>query len=111
MAKRAVIKPLRLTNPVAAKSPPGAPPFVNVMARGIDAIGHHGALASNGHAIGVLGTGIDVCYPKENKKLYEKVLERGAILQRVPAWNAPGTREFPHQEPHCRRNATCGYCD
>ena len=45
------------------------------MARGIDAIGHHGALASNGRAIGVLGTGIEVCYPKENKKPYEKVLE------------------------------------
>lgn len=54
------------------------------MARGIDAIGHHGALASNGRAIGVLGTGIGVCYPKENKKLYEKVLERGAILSEFP---------------------------
>jgi DNA recombination-mediator protein A len=31
-------------------------------------------------AIGVLGTGVDICYPKENKKLYEKVLARGAIL-------------------------------
>lgn len=66
------------------------------MARGIDAIGHHGALASNGRAIGVLGTGIDVCYPKENKKLYEKVLKRGGYPERVPAWNSPGAREFPH---------------
>jgi len=65
------------------------------MARGIDAIGHHGALASNGRAIGVLGTGIDVCYPKENKKLYEKVLERGAILSEFPLGTHPASENFP----------------
>jgi DNA processing protein len=53
---------------------------VSGMARGIDAIGHQGAMDANGRAIGVRGTGIDVCYPKENKKLNEKVLERGAII-------------------------------
>jgi predicted Rossmann fold nucleotide-binding protein DprA/Smf involved in DNA uptake len=53
---------------------------VSGMARGIDAIGHQGAMDANGRAIGVRGTGIDVCYPKENKKLYEKVLVRGAII-------------------------------
>jgi len=65
------------------------------MARGIDAIGHHGALAANGRAIGVLGTGIDVCYPKENKKLYEKVLERGAILSEFPLGTHPAPENFP----------------
>jgi len=54
---------------------------VSGIARGIDAISHQGAMAVNGRAIGVLGTGVDVCYPKENKKLYEKVLQRGAILR------------------------------
>jgi DNA processing protein len=39
------------------------------LARGIDAIGHQGAMAATGCAIGVPGTGIDVCYPKENRKL------------------------------------------
>src|SRR5712692_2376478 len=47
---------------------------VSGLARGIDAISHQGALAVNGRAVGILGTGIDVCYPKENRKLYEKVL-------------------------------------
>jgi len=65
------------------------------MARGIDAIGHHGALASNGRAIGTLGTGIDVCYSKENKKLYEKVLERGAILSEFPLGTHPAPENFP----------------
>jgi DNA processing protein len=44
--------------------------IISGMARGIDAIGHQGAMDANGRAVGVLGTGIDVCYPKENKKLY-----------------------------------------
>src|SRR6202051_751800 len=69
--------------------------ILSVMARGIDAIGHHGALASNGRAIGVIGTGIDVCYPKENKKLYEKVLERGAILSELPTGTHPAPENFP----------------
>ena len=53
--------------------------LVSGMARGIDAIGHQGAMTVNGRAVGVLGTGVDICYPKENKKLYEKVLVRGHV--------------------------------
>ena len=69
--------------------------IVSGMARGIDALGHQGALAANGRAIGVLGTGINVCYPKENKKLYEKVLERGAILSEFPLHTHPAPENFP----------------
>lgn len=69
--------------------------IVSGMARGIDAIGHHGAMAVNGRAIGVLGTGIDVCYPKENKKLYEKVLERGAMISEFPLHTHPAPENFP----------------
>jgi DNA processing protein len=65
------------------------------MARGIDAIGHQGAMAANGRAIGVLGTGIDVCYPKENKKLYEKILQRGAIISEFPLRTHPAPENFP----------------
>ena len=68
---------------------------VSGMARGIDAIAHKGAMAVNGRAIGVLGTGVNVCYPKENKKLYEKVLERGAILSEFPLGTHPAPENFP----------------
>ncbi len=68
---------------------------VSGMARGIDAISHHGAMAVNGRAVGVLGTGVDVCYPKENKKLYEKVLERGAIISEFPLGTHPAPENFP----------------
>ena len=60
---------------------------------------------SNGRAIGVLGTGVNVCYPKENKKLYEKVLGTRRDHQRVPARNSSGAREFPNSEPDCGRDA------
>jgi DNA processing protein len=69
--------------------------IVSGMARGIDAIGHQGAMDASGRAIGVLGTGIDVCYPKENKKLYEKVLERGVIISEFPLHTHPAPENFP----------------
>jgi DNA processing protein len=69
--------------------------LVSGMARGIDAIGHQGAMAANGRAVGVLGTGVDVCYPKENRKLYEKVLERGAIVSEFPLGTHPAPENFP----------------
>ncbi len=69
--------------------------IVSGLARGIDAIGHQGAMDAQGRAIGVLGTGIDVCYPKENKKLYEKVLERGAIISEFPLRTHPAPENFP----------------
>ncbi len=68
---------------------------VSGLARGIDAISHQGALAVNGRAVGILGTGIDVCYPKENRKLYERVLERGAILSEFPLGTHPAPENFP----------------
>ena len=68
---------------------------ISGLARGIDAIGHQGAMEANGRAIGVLGTGIDVCYPKENKKLYEKVLERGVIISEFPLRTHPAPENFP----------------
>jgi DNA processing protein len=68
---------------------------VSGLARGVDAISHQGAMAVGGRAIGVLGTGVNVCYPKENKKLFEKVLERGAIISEFPLGTHPSPENFP----------------
>jgi hypothetical protein len=65
------------------------------LARGIDAIAHEGSTSVGGRAIGVLGTGVDICYPKENKKLYEKVLERSVILSELPTGSHPAPENFP----------------
>jgi DNA processing protein len=69
--------------------------IVSGMARGVDALSHDGATSVGGRAIGVLGTGIDVCYPKENKKLFEKVLERGAVISELPIGSPPVPENFP----------------
>ena len=68
---------------------------VSGMARGVDAIPHQGAMAVNGRAMGVLGTGVDVCYPKENRELYKKVLERGAIISEFPLGTHPAPENLP----------------
>ena len=71
------------------------PVIVSGPARGVDALSPAGATSVGGRAIGVLGTGIDVCYPKENKKLFEKVLERGAIISELPTGSHPAPEDFP----------------
>lgn len=69
---------------------------VSGLARGIDASAHRGALDSaNGATIGVLGCGIDEVYPKENRKLFEEMAQRGAIISEFPIGTFPGSQNFP----------------
>jgi DNA processing protein len=66
------------------------------LARGIDSSAHHGALSSaTGATIGVLGCGIDVVYPKENKKIFEEMQKRGAIISEFPMGTFPAPQNFP----------------
>jgi len=66
------------------------------LARGIDASAHKGALSAPGGAtIGVLGCGIDVVYPKENKKLFAEMEQRGAILSEFPLGTFAAPQNFP----------------
>jgi DNA processing protein len=67
------------------------------LARGIDGSAHRGALASaKGATIGVLGCGVDVVYPKENRKLFEQMTsERGAIISEFPLGTYPAPQNFP----------------
>lgn len=70
--------------------------IVSGMARGIDSSAHQGACrASHGAAIGVLGTGIDVVYPKENKKLFAEVEKRGVLISEFPLGTHPAPENFP----------------
>ncbi|MHB1856480.1 MAG: DNA-processing protein DprA [Acidobacteriaceae bacterium] len=66
------------------------------MARGVDTAAHRGALDARGKTIAVWGTGIDVIYPKENKRLAEQILETGgAILSEYPMGTFPAPQNFP----------------
>jgi DNA processing protein len=66
------------------------------LARGIDASAHKGALLSAaGTTIAVLGCGIDVVYPKENKKIFDEIAARGAIISEFPMGTFPAPQNFP----------------
>lgn len=70
--------------------------IVSGLARGVDSSAHHGACsAARGATIGVLGSGIDVIYPKENRKLFAEVEKRGAIISEFPTGTHPGPENFP----------------
>jgi DNA processing protein len=72
--------------------------IVSGMARGIDSCAHRGALAARMPTVAVWGTGIDVVYPKENKKLGEEILELGgAILSEVQTGTFPAPQNFPRR--------------
>jgi len=66
------------------------------MARGVDTAAHKGALDAQGTTVAVWGTGIDVVYPKENKKLAERIVASGgAILSEFPTGTFPAPQNFP----------------
>jgi DNA processing protein len=66
------------------------------MARGVDTAAHKGALAARGRTVAVWGTGIDVIYPKENKRLAEQIVETGgAIVSEYPLGTFPAPQNFP----------------
>jgi DNA processing protein len=67
------------------------------LAVGIDAAAHCGALAASGVTLGVLGTGLDVIYPRDHAKLAEEIQQRGALISEFPLGTAPRRGNFPQR--------------
>lgn len=72
--------------------------IVSGLARGIDTSAHRGAIEANGRTIGVLGTGLDSVYPKENTRLAEEILDKGgALFTQFPLGTPPLKDNFPYR--------------
>ena len=69
--------------------------IVSGLARGVDSAAHRGALRVGGRTIAVLGSGVDVVYPPENRRLADEIVERGALVSQF----APGMPALPQNFP------------
>ncbi len=70
---------------------------VSGLARGIDSVVHRETVARKGCTIAVLGSGLDIIYPPENRKLAREILQRGTIISEFPPGTKPDARNFPQR--------------
>lgn len=70
---------------------------VSGLARGIDAMAHRGSLDGGGPTVAVLGSGLDVIYPPEHRKLYRMISEAGAVVSEFPFGTRPARWTFPRR--------------
>ena len=96
-----------VTNSMVEQLGPYEINIVSGMAKGIDTVAHRAAIKNNINTIAVLGSGIDVIYPKENYRLYHEVLENsGCIISEFPLGTPPLSRNFP-----MRNRIISGMCE
>jgi DNA processing protein len=70
---------------------------VSGLARGIDTLAHSTALRAGGRTLAILGSGADIVYPAENKKLFFEIIENGAIISEFLMGTLPDASNFPRR--------------
>ena len=68
---------------------------ISGMARGIDGVSQLAALEAEGESYAILGNGVDICYPRENRPIYDRMLVQGGVLSTYPPGTAPKPQLFP----------------
>lgn len=70
---------------------------VSGFARGVDGYAHRAALAAEGRTVAVLGSGIDVVYPREHRQLFDQIIAQGAIFTEFEMGASPEAHHFPQR--------------
>ena len=96
-ARDASLSVLKCAEVLSSKLAENNMTIVSGMAKGIDSAAHTGALSVGGRTIAVLGTGIDVIYPKEKEGLYHKLTKEGLVLSEYPFHTQPQASNFPRR--------------
>lgn len=69
--------------------------IISGLAKGIDTIAHQTALEAGGRTVAVMGCGVDIIYPTENRALAQQIIENGALLSEYPPGTQPEAQNFP----------------
>lgn len=99
-ARNASINGRKLASKIAYDLTSSEVLIISGMARGIDSAAHKGAMYArnqSGPTVAVLGTGVDVVYPAENKTLYEQIAAQGAVISEFPLGTEPQSGNFPRR--------------
>ena len=70
---------------------------ISGMARGIDGVSQRAALNAGGSSYGILGSGVDICYPKENQPLYDELIKNGGVISEYYPKTQPLSINFPQR--------------
>ncbi len=87
----------RITRQLAMQLADSGFQVISGLARGIDGIAQKAAVDSGGYSCAVLGCGVDVCYPEDNRDTYDKLATLGGILSEYPPMTPPRSAYFPQR--------------
>ncbi len=68
---------------------------ISGMARGIDGVSQKAAMVAGGRSFGVVGSGVDICYPEENIDIYQELCSTGGVISEFPPGTMPKANFFP----------------
>lgn len=96
-SRRATYEGIRIAATIAETIASMGITVASGLARGIDGAAHKGAVRQKGGTIAVLGSGIDICYPAENRRLFEEIAERGGVITEYGLGQKPLPPNFPER--------------
>ena len=95
--RRATVYGRQVTEEIATDLAQNKITIVSGLAKGIDSVAHHAALAAGGRSIAVFACGLDIVYPSENASLARSIIQQGALISEYPLGTKPRADNFPRR--------------